>query len=77
MIGEKMFKNIPPEVLLAEALLKVEPEKIDTDGPMSGSSARRDWLKLVLDVEGFILRNKLNNELFKNCLNGPSCDGVD
>ena len=64
-----MLKNIPPEVLFAEALRKVEQEE---NSPALGA-----WKKIVLEVGRFILHNGLDIELFKSCLYGPSCDGVD
>jgi hypothetical protein len=46
--------------LFARALLAIEPEKIP-----GGSPARAAWLGLMLEIEEYLLKNKLGDEVFR------------
>jgi len=49
--------------LFARALLAIEPPKIP-----GGSAARQAWLALMLEIEGYLLKNKLGDEVFRRII---------
>ena len=46
--------------LFAKGLLAIEPEKIP-----GGSPARQAWLGLMLEIEEYLLKSKLGDEVFR------------
>jgi hypothetical protein len=60
----RYLPGIPAEVVMAYALLKVEPPKIE-----GGSLARRRWLALMMEIEVYLLQTPgIDFELFKDTL---------
>jgi hypothetical protein len=53
----------PPEVVFARALLRVEPEKRP-----EGSEERRRWLRLMMQMQLFVLETGLDAQLFQDAL---------
>lgn len=50
----------------AQALLAIEPDKIE-----GGSPERQNWMGLVLDIYGYLLKHAMDGRRFKDMLIGP------
>ena len=58
-----------PEEQMAEALLAIEPPKIE-----GGSRERREWLALILGVMQYFYVREMDAEAFRRRINGEEKD---